>query len=124
METKRSKIFAKKLIALVLSVLMAASCFTGALTAFAASKQTDKDYHDANLAANFMSWAETSDEQTCEALLDWADMHLSDLMTSLLGSDHIYFSQYVVVTTIKLDAYVDSVDGVFDLLQQADDLLD
>lgn len=124
METKRSKIFAKKLIALVLSVLMAASCFTGALTAFAASKQTDKDYHDANLAANFMSWAETSDEQTCEALLDWADMHLSDLMTSLLGSDHLYFSQNIVVDTIKIDAYLDSVDGLFDLFQQADDLLD
>lgn len=124
METKRSKIFAKKLIALVLSVLMAASCFTGALTAFAASVQTDKDYHDGNLAANFMSWAETSDEQTCEAFLDWADMHLSDLITGLMGSDHLYFSQNVVVTTIKIDAYLDSIDGVFDLLQQADDLLD
>lgn len=124
METKRSKIFAKKLIALVLSVLMAASCFTGALTAFAASVQTDKDYHDGNLAANFMSWAETSDEQTCEAFLDWADMHLGDLITGLMGSNHIYFSQNVVVATIKIDAYLDSIDGVFDLLQQADDLLD
>lgn len=124
METKRSKIFAKKLIALVLSVLMAASCFTGALTAFAASVQSDKDYHDGNLAANFMSWAETSDEQTCEALLDWADMHLSDLISGLLGSDHLYFSQNVVVTTITIDAYIDSVDGVFDLLKQADDLID
>lgn len=124
METKRSKIFAKKLLSLFLAVLMAASCFTGALTAFAASNANDKNYHDDNLAANFMAWAETTDEQTCEALLDWVDMNIEDLMVSLLGSSHIYFSQSIVVATIKIDAYLDSVDGIFDLLQQADDLLD
>lgn len=124
METKRSKIFARKLLSLFLAVLMATSCFTGALTAFASSNANDKNYHDDNLAANFMAWAETTDEQTCEALLDWVDMNIEDLMTSLMGSSHIYFSQSIVVATIKIDAYLDSVDGIFDLLQQVDDLLD
>ena len=44
METKYSKVFAKKLLALFLSVLMALTCFTGALNAFAASK--DSEYLD------------------------------------------------------------------------------
>ena len=35
MESKKSKIFTKKLIALFLSALMALTCFTGVLTAYA-----------------------------------------------------------------------------------------
>lgn len=124
METKKSKIFSHKLIALFLSVLMALSCFTGALTAFAASNTTDKNYHDSNLASNFMAWAETTDEQTAEALLDYADLYLSDLMTGLLGSDHIYFSQNIVIATITIDGYLDSIDGIYDLIRQADGILD
>lgn len=122
-ETKYSKLFAKKLIALFLSVLMAMSCFTGALTAFAASVQTDKDYHDGNLASNFMAWAETSDEQTCEALLDWADMHLADIMTSLLGSTHLDIKYKALGIGIELHGKLDSVDGLFDLLNQVDSQL-
>ncbi|MFR5875989.1 MAG: hypothetical protein ACLUFN_05820 [Eubacterium sp.] len=124
METKKSKVFTRKLIALFLSVLMALSCFTGALTAFAASNTSDKNYHDSNLASNFMAWAETTDEQTAEALLDYADLYLGDLMTRLLGSDHIYFSQNIVVATITIDAYLDSVDGLYDLIRQANNILD
>lgn len=123
METKYSKVFAKKLLAIFLSVLMALTSFTGALSAYAASVQTDKDYHDNNLASNFMAWAETTDEQTCEALLDWADMHLDDLMTDLLGDSHIKFYQNAVVLTIDIDGYLDSVDGIFNLLNQVDSLL-
>lgn len=123
METKYSKVFAKKLLALFLSVLMALTCFTGALNAFAASKDSDKDYYDDNLAANFMAWAETTDEQTAEALLNYADKHLPDLATSLLGSTHVYFSVNAVVATITIDGYLDSVDGAFDLVKQAQDIL-
>lgn len=123
METKYSKVFAKKLVALFLSVLMALSCFTGALSAYAASVDSDKDFHDANLASNFMAWAETSDEQTCEALLDWADMHLKDLMEGLLGDSHISLYYNAVVLTIDINGYLDSVDGIFDLLNQVDNLL-
>ena len=67
---KKSKTFARKVIAIVFSVMMLASSFTGVLTVFA--KSTD-DGHDSNLAANFMAWAETTDNQTCEALLDYVD---------------------------------------------------
>jgi hypothetical protein len=122
-KTENSKVFTHKLIALFLSVLMVLSSFTGALTAFAESSQTDKDYHDGNLASNFMAWAETTDEQTAEALLDYADLYLSDLMTGLLGSDHISFSQSIVVDTISIDGYLDSVDGIYDLIRQVQKIL-
>ena len=72
---KKSKIFARKIISVILAVLMAASTFTGVLTAYA--KSTD-DNHDSKLAANFMAWAETTDNQTAEALLDWVDGILAD----------------------------------------------
>jgi hypothetical protein len=122
-ETKKSKVFTHKLIALFLSVLMALSCFTGALTAFAASDSSSKNYHDGNLAYNFMAWAETTDEQTAEALLDYADLYLGDIITSLLGSDHISFSQNIVIDTIKIDAYLDSIDGLFDTVRQVQTIL-
>lgn len=120
MKTK-SKTFARKLIALALAAVLAISCFMGTVSAYA--KSTD-DYHDNNLAANFMAWAETTDNQTCEALLDWADLNIGGLLSGLLGTDHLYFSQNVVVATITIDAYFDSIDGVIDLLRQAADLLD
>ncbi len=116
MESK-SKTFARKLVALFLSVIMALSCFTGAMTAFANSKE---DYHDANLASNFMAWAEATDEQTAEALLDYADLYLGDLMEGLLGSTHINFE---LTSSIKIDGYLDSIDGVINLVRQADGLL-
>lgn len=119
MESK-SKTFSRKLIALFLSVVLALSCFTGALTAYAKSSD---DYNDANLAYNFMAWAETTDEQTAEALLDYADLYIGDLMTGLLGSDHLYFSQNVVVATITIDAYFDSVDGLLDAVRQINKIL-
>ncbi|MBE6719383.1 MAG: carboxypeptidase regulatory-like domain-containing protein [Ruminococcaceae bacterium] len=120
MESKKSKIFTKKLIALFLSALMAISCFTGALTAYARAE----DYHDENLAYNFLAWAETTDEQTAEAILDWADANLSWTMKNLVGFDEYHFSQNIVVATIKIDAYLDSVDGLIYTVEQADDLLD
>jgi hypothetical protein len=119
----KSKIFTKKLISLVLAVIMAASCFTGAITAFAADSDA-KNYNDDNLFANFMAWAETTDDQTAEALFDYADMYLGDLMTGLLGSSEIKFSYSILGNTIGIDGYLDSIDGVYDLIRQADDLLD
>ena len=120
MESKKSKIFTKKLIALFLSALMAISCFTGVLTAYARAE----DYHDENLAYNFLAWAEQTDEQTAEAILDWADANLSWTMKNLVGFDEYHFSQNIVVATIKIDAYMDSVDGLIYTVEQADDLLD
>lgn len=123
----RSKTFARKLVALFLAVVMAASCFTGALTAFA--KSTD-GYYDNDLAANFMTWAETTDNQTAEALLDWADMHLDDLILSLgatgdiMNGDHLNLNLDVAVINIHLEGYLDSIDGVLNLISNARGLVD
>lgn len=112
---KKSKTFARKVIAIVLSVMMLASSFTGVLTVFA--KSTD-DGHDSNLAANFMAWAETTDNQTCEALLDYVDDVLQKANIAPLSVNMDY-----VVVKIQLNGYIDSVDGLLDLCTQINNLL-
>lgn len=112
---KKSKTFARKVIAIVLSVMMLASSFTGVLTVFA--KSTD-DGHDSNLAANFMAWAETTDNQTCEALLDYVDDILQKANIAPLSVNMDY-----VVVKIQLNGYIDSVDGLLDLCTQINNLL-
>lgn len=113
---KKSKIFARKIISVILAALMAASTFTGVLTAYA--KSTD-DNHDSKLAANFMAWAETTDNQTAEALLDWLDDTLQKA-----GIAPIKFYGNYVVVTIDLNIYIDSVDGLLDAVRQINGLLD
>ncbi|WP_177918609.1 hypothetical protein [uncultured Eubacterium sp.] len=113
---KKSKTFARKVIAIVLSVMMLASSFTGVLTVFA--KSTD-DSHDANLAANFMAWAETTDEQTCEALLDYVDDVLQKANIAPIQVNLDY-----VVVKISINGYLDSVDGVLDLCTQIRNILE
>ena len=113
---KKSKTFARKIVAIVLAVLMAMSTFTGVLTVFA--KSTD-DAHDSNLAANFMTWAETTDNQTCEALLDWVDDTLGKANISPLSLHYDY-----VVVKIDIDGYIDSVDGIINLVKQIKPYLD
>lgn len=112
---KKSKTFARKIVAIVLAVLMAMSTFTGVLTVYA--KSTD-DGHDSNLAANFMTWAETTDNQTCEALLDWVDDTLNKA-----GIAPIKVNLNYVVVNININGYLDSVDGALDLVKQASDYL-
>lgn len=112
---KKSKNFARKVIAMLIAVIMAASTFTGVLTVYA--KSTD-DAHDKNLAANFMAWAETTDNQTAEALLDWADETLQKANIAPI----IFEGNYVVVN-IQIHGYIDSIDGVLDLAGQAAGLL-
>lgn len=112
---KKSKIFARKIVAIILSVIMAMSTFTGVLTVYATSKD---DAHDSQLAANFMTWAETTDNQTCEALLDWVD--------DVLGSANIApisLNLNYVVVVVNINGYLDSVDGALDLVRQVRDLL-
>ena len=122
----RSKTFARKLVALFLAVIMAVSCFTSVVTAFAKSSD---GYYDDNLAANFMTWAETTDNQTAEALLDWADMHIDDLILSLgansdmLKGDHLTIYYDIAVAKIQLYGYLDSIDGILDLLNSANTLV-
>ena len=122
MELKKSKVFTKKLIALFLAALLVISTFTGVMAVFA--KSTD-DYHDSNLAANFLTWAETTDNQTAEALLDYADLYLPQLMEGLdlgdikpKGTSRINFNYDVpVIGTISISGYVDSIDGVIELVK-------
>ena len=106
-KVKKSKIFARKIVATVLAIIMAASTFTSVVTAYA--KSTD-DAHDQNLAANFMTWAETTDNQTCEALLDWVDDTLANA-----GIAPISVHMDYVVIKIDIDGYIDSVDGLLAL---------
>lgn len=113
---KKSKIFARKIISVILAVLMAASTFTGVVTVYA--KSTD-DNHDSKLAANFMAWAETTDNQTAEALLDWVDETLQKA-----GLAPIVFSGNYVVVNININGHLDSIDGVLDLVRQVGGLLD
>ena len=48
MKTKAKK-FSHKLLALFMAVLMAASCFTGALTAYADTMSSEKTYADESI---------------------------------------------------------------------------
>ena len=122
MELKKSKVFTKKLLALFLSALLAVSTFTGVMSVFAKSTE---DYHDSNLAANFLTWAETTDNQTAEALLDYADLYLPQLMEGLdlgdvkpRGTTRINFVYNVpVIGDIAIRGYVDSIDGVIELVK-------
>ncbi len=112
---KKSKTFARKIVAIVLAVLMAMSTFTGVLTVYA--KSTDSG-HDNELAANFMTWAETTDNQTCEALLDWVDDTLNKANIAPIKVNLNY-----VVVNINLNGYLDSVDGALNLVGQVNGLL-
>lgn len=112
---KKSKTFARKIVAIVLAVLMAMSTFTGVLTVYA--KSTDSG-HDNELAANFMTWAETTDNQTCEALLDWVDDTLNKANIAPIKVNLNY-----VVVNINLNGYLDSIDGALNLVGQVNGLL-
>lgn len=114
-KVKKSKTFARKIVAIVLAVLMAMSTFTGVLTVYA--KSTDSG-HDNELAANFMTWAETTDNQTCEALLDWVDDTLNKANIAPIKVNLNY-----VVVNINLNGYLDSVDGALNLVSQVNGLL-
>ena len=77
MKTKAKK-FSHKLLALFMAVLMAASCFTGALTAYADTMSSEKTYADDSIEYNDLAWAILSDEQVATALLDYADLMLAE----------------------------------------------
>ena len=76
METKVKK-FSHKLLALFLAVVMALTCFTGVITASAASK--DVKYKDDAVEYNSLAWNMLSDEQIATSLLDTADYYLPSL---------------------------------------------
>ena len=110
----KSKSFGKKLLALFLAVLMALTCFTGALTAYAS---TDPGYHDDDLLANALGWVELQDDQTLAATVDYLD----DILAGVNLRVDVNLNYGI---TIKIDGYLDSVSGAIDLARQAQKLID
>lgn len=78
METKKSKVFTKKLIALFLSVLMLCTSFMGVIQAQAVVGTNRWDKSSA-LGKNWVDWVDLLSDEAAEALLDAADEFLYDL---------------------------------------------
>ncbi len=140
MKTKAKK-FSHKLLALFMAVLMAASCFTGALTAYADTMSSEKTYADDSIEYNDLAWAILSDEQVATALLDYADLMLAEygpqidkLLENLPSSITQYITWESNSRTLKLNAFglikkdipvrTHSVDEIFYTLRGVADLLD
>lgn len=109
METKVKK-FSHKLLALFLAVVMALTCFTGVITASAASK--DVKYKDTDVEYNSLAWNMLSDEQIATSLLDTADYYLPNLRDTvepmlykmISGNSKGYMTLYDVGAGIKVNA--------------------
>lgn len=139
MKTKAKK-FSHKLLALFMAVLMAASCFTSALTAYADTMSSEKTYADESIEYNDLAWAILSDEQVATALLDYADLMLAEYgpqIDKLLENLPSSITQYITwdsnSRTLKLNAFglikkdipvrTHSVDEIFYTLRGVADLL-
>lgn len=109
METKVKK-FSHKLLALFLAIVMALTCFTGVITASAASK--DVKYKDTDVEYNSLAWNMLSDEQIATSLLDTADYYLPNLRDTvepmlykmISGNSKGYMTLYDVGAGIKVNA--------------------
>lgn len=109
METKVKK-FSHKLLALFLAIVMALTCFTGVITASAASK--DVKYKDTDVEYNSLAWNMLSDEQIATSLLDTADYYLPNLRDTvepmlyklISGNSKGYITLYDVGAGIKINA--------------------
>ena len=142
---QKSKVFSKKLIALVLAALMAVSTFFGvSATAFA---YQNGNYHDdsSNLGANAIAWAEVQDDAALEAVLDQLDDLLANMdwdslqksidaldiesklpsqVVSILGLTlNITLPTARIKTTLSaaqldINVNVSSVDGIIDAMFQ------
>lgn len=136
----KAKKFSHKLLALFMAVLMAASCFTGALTAYADTMSSEKTYADESIEYNDLAWAILSDEQVATALLDYADLMLAEYgpqIDKLLENLPSSITQYITwdsnSRTLKLNAFglikkdipvrTHSVDEIFYTLRGVADLL-
>lgn len=123
-----------------MAVLMAASCFTGALTAYADTMSSEKTYADESIEYNDLAWAILSDEQVATALLDYADLMLAEYgpqIDKLLENLPSSITQYITwdsnSRTLKLNAFglikkdipvrTHSVDEIFYTLRGVADLL-
>lgn len=113
----KAKKFSRKLLALFLAVLMAMSCFSGAMVASAANASANTKYHDQDLDFNSLGWPILNDEQACTALLDFVDLTLAqaniapmNIDLSILGSISIKLGSVdeVLKTVQDLDSFLNS----------------
>lgn len=72
---KKAKKFSRKLLALLMAVVMGITCFSGVISASAAS--SDVTYFDNDVEYNNLAWKVLSDEQTATAILDYLDILLA-----------------------------------------------
>ena len=101
----KAKKFSRKLLALFLAVLMAMSCFSGAMVASAANASANTKYHDQDLDFNSLGWP-------CTALLDFVDLTLAQANIAPMNIDLSVLGSI----TIKLG----SVDEVLKTVQDLD----
>lgn len=85
MQNKVKK-FSHKLLALFMAIVMLLTCFSGALSAFAANSDQTK-YVDGDVEYNNLAWNVLSDEQLATAILDFADSQLPAL-AAMEGTIH------------------------------------
>ena len=139
MKTKAKK-FSRKLLALFLAVLMAATCFTGVMTSYAASK--DIKYYDDDITYNDLAWNILSSEQNATAFLDLADSvlpalkamepDLADMVNNLNTSpvtlkwsttDRNLKIKMAGITLITITIKLGSVDELIETISSAGDAL-
>lgn len=117
----KAKKFSRKLLALFLAVLMAMSCFAGAISATAATASYSTKYHDRDLDFNSLGWPILNDEQACTALLDFVDLMLADaniapinVDLSILGSITIKLGSVdeILKSVQDLDSFIDGKSGI------------
>lgn len=137
MKTKTKK-FSRKLLALFMAMVMALTCFTGAMSAFAASDSVE--YHDDYVEYNDLAWSVLSDEQAATALLDYCDEMLAEygpkldsLIAGALPSSGMYYYDSssrtfelsilgIITASIKL--HFNSVDEILETFESIADTLD
>lgn len=137
MKTKVKK-FSHKLLALFMALVMGITCFSGVLSAQAAS--ADTKYLDEDLQYNQLAWRMMSDEQTATALLDYLDDDIlpnvvAPMVENLLsgvninelsGQAVITYNQSTRVLSIKLLTMTGSVTvkvrSVNELIETIDSL--
>lgn len=132
----KAKKFSHKLLALFMAVLMALTCFSGAFSAYAASK--DVKYLDDAVEYNDLAWNVLSDEQTATALLDYADEMLAEfgpqidnLLKGALPTSGVYkydaskrtIEINAVVVSASIKVYTHSVDEIMETLESVESVL-
>ena len=140
MKTKAKK-FSHKLLALIMAVLMAATCFTGVMTSYAAS--ADIKYTDSDVEYNDLAWNILSDEQVATAVLDYADSILPALkeleptLADLVNNASIpvisvnydlskrqITAKFGLVTLATVTIKLGSVDELIETINSVQDVLD